>query len=452
MNFDKDELLIKDALNSIETPGYKIDINIRKETNRYKGTRRCIALAIALTMFVSVGVMGATIPSFNRLISKVQDEIGNYLYPIQLTSEDKGIKTEVVAAYNDDDMAVIYINIQDLEGNRVDGSTDFYNYSFSNGDTFGAELVNYDESTKTATMRVMINGGKKLSNKDIVFTLNSFISGGVELEDIDTGVNLKDYYKDSEFTVLDKEVSRGYSVPEKDSDLWKNGKSKILTKEDKNIKIPNVDFMHITNMGVIDGELHIQTKWSGTGIDDHGWFYFVDRDGNKIDMVEKTIHFGRYENGEVITEDKRDENGKLTEGYEYEEYIYDLKGANIDDLTLTAYMKSSKNYIEGSWKTKFKLKAIDEKKEYKCNIEEDNIKINKMILTPLGLTMYGQETYQYDNVPKMEVVLNMKNGTVKKLDSEMWDDEKGILLKCVGDEIIKVDEVQSISINGRTIE
>ena len=452
MNFDKDELLIKDALNSIETPGYKIDINIRKETNRYKGTRRCIALAIALTMFVSVGVMGATIPSFNRLISKVQDEIGNYLYPIQLTSEDKGIKTEVVAAYNDDDMAVIYINIQDLEGNRVDGSTDFYNYSFSNGDTFGVELVNYDESTKTATMRVMINGGKKLSNKDIVFTLNSFISGGVELEDIDTGVNLKDYYKDSEFTVLDKEVSRGYSVPEKDSDLWKNGKSKILTKEDKNIKIPNVDFMHITNMGVIDGELHIQTKWSGTGIDDHGWFYFVDRDGNKIDMVEKTIHFGRYENGEVITENKRDENGKLTEGYEYEEYIYDLKGANIDDLTLTAYMKSSKNYIEGSWKTKFKLKAIDEKKEYKCNIEEDNIKINKMILTPLGLTMYGQETYQYDNVPKMEVVLNMKNGTVKKLDSEMWDDEKGILLKCVGDEIIKVDEVQSISINGRTIE
>ena len=105
MNFDKDELLIKDAFNSIETPEYKIDINIKKETSRYKGTRRCIVLAIVLTMFISVGVMGATIPSFNRLISKVQDEIGNYLYPIQLTSEDKGIKTEVVAAYNDDDMA-----------------------------------------------------------------------------------------------------------------------------------------------------------------------------------------------------------------------------------------------------------------------------------------------------------------------------------------------------------
>ena len=162
MNFDKDELIIKDALDSIHTPQYKIDINIKKATSGYKGSRRCIALVIALTMFVSVGVMGATIPSFNGLISKIQDELGNYLYPIQLTSEDNGIKTEVVAAYNDDDMAVIYINIQDLEGNRVDGSTDFYNYSFNNGDSFGAELVNYDEGTKTATIRIMLNGGKEL--------------------------------------------------------------------------------------------------------------------------------------------------------------------------------------------------------------------------------------------------------------------------------------------------
>lgn len=450
MNFDKDELIIKDALDSIHTPQYKIDINIKKETSGYKGSRRCIALVIALTMFVSVGVMGATIPSFNGLISKIQDELGNYLYPIQLTSEDNGIKTEVVAAYNDDDMAVIYINIQDLEGNRVDGSTDFYNYSFNNGDSFGAELVNYDEGTKTATIRIMLNGGKELSKKDIVFTLSSFISGGVD-EYIDTEVNLKDYYTDSEFMILDQEMSIGYSVPEKDSDLWKNGKSKILSKEDKNIKIPNIDFMHITNIGVIDGELHIQTKWTGTGIDDHGWFYFVDGDGNKIDTIEKTIAFGRYENGEVISEGKRDANGKFIEGSRYEEYIYDLKDANIDDLTLIAYMKSSKNYIEGKWKTKFKLKSIDEQKEYKCNINVDKITINKVVLTPLGLSLYG-EGYQYDDVPNLQIALNMKDGTVKNLESEMWDGKEGMLLKCIGDEIIKIDEVQSISINGITIE
>lgn len=450
MNFDKDELLIKDALNSIETPGYKIDINIRKETNRYKGTRRCIALAIALTMFVSVGGMGATIPSFNRLISKVQDEIGNYLYPIQLTSEDKGIKTEVVAAYNDDDMAVIYINIQDLEGNRVDGSTDFYNYSFSNGDTFGAELVNYDESTKTATMRVMINGGKKLSNKDIVFTLNSFISGGVELEDIDTGINISDFYtEEQKFCTLKEETSSGSGGADYKK-LYRNGIEKILPLEDKNIAVPGVDFMHITNMGVIDGEFHIQTKWIGTGIDDHGFFFINDENGEEVPY--RSVYFGISKEGRLLQSDDRDNMGNYINGYECQEFIYDLKSIDINKSKITAYMKSSKNYIEGNWKTKFKLKAIDEKKEYKCNIEEDNIKINKMILTPLGLTMYGQETYQYDNVPKMEVVLNMKNGTVKKLDSEMWDDEKGILLKCVGDEIIKVDEVQTISINGTLLK
>lgn len=31
MNFDKDELIIKDALDSIHTPQYKIDINIKRD-------------------------------------------------------------------------------------------------------------------------------------------------------------------------------------------------------------------------------------------------------------------------------------------------------------------------------------------------------------------------------------------------------------------------------------
>lgn len=450
MNFDKDELIIKDALDSIHTPQYKIDINIKKETSGYKGSRRCIALVIALTMFVSVGVMGATIPSFNGLISKIQDELGNYLYPIQLTSEDNGIKTEVVAAYNDDDMAVIYINIQDLEGNRVDGSTDFYNYSFNNGDSFGAELVNYDEGTKTATIRIMLNGGKELSKKDIVFTLSSFISGGVELEDIDTGINISDFYKEEQkFCTLEEETSSGAGGSDYEK-LYRNGIEKILPLEDKNIAVPGVDFMHITNMGVIDGEFHIQTKWTGTGIDDHGFFFINDENGEEVPY--RKVYFGISKEGKLLQGDDRDNMGNYIDGYECQEFIYDLKNIDINKSKITAYMKSSKNYIEGNWKTKFKLKSIEEKKEYKCDIMIDNIMINKVILSPLGLTLYGDGSYQYDNEPKMKVVLNMKNGTVKKLESEIWNDEKGMLLKCIGDEIIKIDEVQSISINGITIE
>ena len=114
-------------------------------------------------------------------------------------------------------------------------------------------------------------------------------------------------------------------------------------------------------------------------------------------------------------------------------------------------MKSSKNYIEGQWKTKFKLKSIDEQNEYKCNNNVDKITINKVVLTPLGLSLYG-EGYQYDDVPNLQIALNMKDGTVKNLESEMWDGKEGMLLKCIGDEIIKIDEVQSISINGITIE
>ena len=402
----------------------------------------CLALAIVLCMFVSVGVMGATIPSFNKLISKVSPEVADYLYPIQLVAKDNGIKTEIVAALNDDDMAIIYINIQDLEKDRVDDSVDFYNYSFNKGDTFGCQLVDYDESNKTATMRIMINGGKALSNKDIVFRLSSFLSGSTELNNIDTGINISDFYRgiESESVNLDKEATSGYSVPEKDSDLWKDGKAKILPIDDKNIKISNVDFMHITNIGVIDGELHIQTKWTGKGIDDHGWFYFTDKYKNKVDVVEKTVDFDV------------DENNNFIYGDRYQEYIYDLKDLDIEALNLMAEMKSSQNYIEGNWKTKFKLKSIEEKKEYKCSISIDNIVINKVILSPLGLTLYGDGTYQYDNEPNMEVILSMKDGTKKRLESKMWDSDDGIQLKCLGDEVIKVEEIQSISINGTLLK
>ena len=93
MNFDKEEILIKNAFESIYTPEYKIDINIKKESRKYRGARRCLALAIVLCMFVSVGVMGATIPSFNKLISKVSPEVADYLYPCLLyTSFKKKVK------------------------------------------------------------------------------------------------------------------------------------------------------------------------------------------------------------------------------------------------------------------------------------------------------------------------------------------------------------------------
>jgi hypothetical protein len=59
----------------------------------------------------------------------------------------------VVAAMNDDEMAVIYVTMQDLTGNRIDESLDIYDYSLSSAHIFNSQLVHYDKATKTATLR-----------------------------------------------------------------------------------------------------------------------------------------------------------------------------------------------------------------------------------------------------------------------------------------------------------
>src|SRR5699024_5692890 len=109
-----------------------------------------IAMVTCICIMLSVGVLAATVPSFNEIVSIVSSDIASILQPIEMTSEDNGIKMEVVAAYNDDEMAVIYITMQDLTGDRIDESLDLYNYTLSEGALFNSQIIGYDEETKTA--------------------------------------------------------------------------------------------------------------------------------------------------------------------------------------------------------------------------------------------------------------------------------------------------------------
>ena len=79
--------------------------------------------AFAMLIF-SVGVGAAYIPSINNLLSIVSPKTALKLEPIESSSEDDGIKMEVVAAMSDEEMAIIILRMQDLTGNRIDETLD----------------------------------------------------------------------------------------------------------------------------------------------------------------------------------------------------------------------------------------------------------------------------------------------------------------------------------------
>jgi hypothetical protein len=98
------------------------------------------------------------------------------LQPIEIISESDGIKMEVVAAMNDIEMAVIYVTLQDITGGRIDETLDLYDYSISGAQMFNSQIVDYDEITNTATLRIQRNGGKNLNNRKVNFHIRSFLS------------------------------------------------------------------------------------------------------------------------------------------------------------------------------------------------------------------------------------------------------------------------------------
>lgn len=446
MKYDYDEMIIKNAMSTIQTPEYDIISVVEKEIPKSKPLwdfKRAVpaVLAICLCLMLSIGAMATTIPSFNNLLSIISPDFALLLQPIEIACEDNGIKMEVVGAMNDDEMAVIYITMKDLVGDRIDESLDIYNYSLSGTYISTCEIVHYDETTKTATLRMQANGGKKLNGKKVSFQVESFLSDELTFDEVETGINLSEVkeVKDSQTIPLDTSSNiSGGGGGDLFDELQSQGIIRILAPDQKKITLPQIDFMYISNIGFIDGHLHIQTKWVGDGIDDHGDLHFVDSAGNNICMDSANIYFGI------------DESGNAKWGRDYIEYIFDVSNINLDELKLIGDFVSHGNYITGNWKTTFRIQSVGEELQTDCNIKCDTLNINNIKVSPLGVTLAGSgEINESMTIP---ISIKMTDGSVQEFESGMrYSDNGEVKLKYVPPLPLDTSKVESVIVNGTSI-
>ena len=444
MKYDCDEKIIKTALDTIHTPKYDINFEIEKKIKKkssriYLSKPRLVILSISLFIILSAGVAADTMDSFNNLISLVSPEIALLLQPIGAISEDNGIRVEVVGAIHDDEMAAVYFTMQDLVGNRIDETIDIYNYSLSGARMFNIQVVNYDETTKTATLRMEANGGKKLNGKKVRFSISSFLSDKIIFDGVDTGVNLLDVQETnaSRRVSLDmNHISGGGG--ELYGEFEEKGVIDLLKTDEMNMSLPNIDFMHISNMGYIDEYLHIQTKWTGNGIDDHGFLYFVDSLGNKIDNKSANIYFGT------------DELGNTEYGNDYVEYIFDMKNINMDEIKLKGDFFFNGNYIEGNWKAAFKLQSVEEK-QTDCSIKSDTWEINSVSVSPMGVTLVGKG--KIEDLQGRNPSITMTDGSGKTFyESRSYMENDEFRLKFLFHTPLDISKVESVTIDGQVID
>lgn len=427
---------IRRAIESIELPSdlhKRSKLGVQHANLQKRKTKKIIIVPVIASLFLlfSVGVATATSTSMNELVAKVSPEIALLLKPIELSSMDEGINMEVVAAMNDDDSTVVYVTMQDLEGERIDETLDIYDYFISNGHSFTNEVVAFDEITKTATVRFLASGGEKLNNSKLKFQIRSFLSDKKVFEQTKVNIDLKSV-EDKKPIVLHRDSISGMG-----GKLYSNAKEqesfKILPDENLNIKIPAIDFMEVTNVGFIQNKLHIQTKWIDNDKDNHGSFYFMNTAGEKIHP--SSISFGR------------DKSGKLEYGNNLQEYVFDVDAINLENYALSGNFTTSGNSVSGNWQTTFKLSDVNESKIVDFLYNFGNWQSQEVTISPLGLTIKG--IGEVENSTEMTATISMKDGHTQKLTHLISITDKGqIKLKLLTDEPLDVEKVKSISING----
>jgi hypothetical protein len=396
-----------------------------------------IMLTACLCIAISIPVMAATIPGFNKLLSFVSPEISQNLQPIGLVSEDNGIKMEVIAAMNDDDTAVAYLTFQDLTGDRVDKTIDLYDYHITGANMFTSEVIDYNEQTKIATIRMIGNGGKKLDGKKITLRVDSFLGGKHEYNGVKTGIDLE--------TVLNNRSHK--TIPIDTDDIMGGGGDlideieeketmQILKTDELNIALPGIDFVHISNIGMIDGQLHIQTKWKES-IDNHGFLYLTDNENNHI--YPSNIYFGT------------DEEGNAKWGREYIEYIFDINRIQLDKYSIVGDFIKNDNFIKGKWQSTFRLEAVEKSKQTNCNIKLGNAKINHLSISPLGITVLG--TGSAKALEEMDISVKMADGSTQGFTGGIQYSEGGkFKKKYMPDKLFDMGNIKEVNVNGNILE
>lgn len=305
----------------------------RIQRRAFSPARRLAALAAALILVLSLGVSAlaaADVEPAYEFLYQLSPSLAQRLKPVQLTCVDSGIEMKVVSANVEGSEATVLVSLRDLEGNRVDATTDLFDsyeiHTPSPSFEGTCSMLDYDEESGTATFLVYLSqpDGMRIEGNKITFSVSCFISGKQSFEgplDIDPGAAERNPNTQTDV------VLRGGSDSSA-NDIF------LLPGEGIN---PAKD-VRVTAMGYIDGKLHVQAHFADIFTTDaHGLIYLSD--GANVPL-EPVAQFSFWD---------ADNTGS------YEEYIFDVSPSDIEKYRLCGWLESSENFCAGDWQVTFAL-------------------------------------------------------------------------------------------------
>jgi len=306
-------------------------------SNRPKYRRLMVAcIFVVLCMAITIPVLAANVPAVHQILFTFSPGIAQFIMPERVSHENNGIAMEVVSADINDNIAEIYISLQDLTGNRIDATTclvdSFSINSRSRLSSSGILTVGFDGEANTITYKIIINDYDNINTDKITFTVRHFISGRRTYDMIPISVDFSGVSDTPDVMRMSDEYGSGFNNYDYD-----NRGMPIVLVPSFSLSF-GVDGFEITGMGYIDNMLHIQMSVRNPSYN-FGELYFKDSDGNVIGQLHG-FGFGEYFNGEVIW---------------FNEMVFDIPKTELSNYDIYGYFVAGGAFTEGPWQVTFPL-------------------------------------------------------------------------------------------------
>ena len=342
-----DEDIITDAFD-YQLNGTNFEKRVKKQKCIIK---RFVAVAACLCICFC-GVFSGMVYAENDFaydtMYRISPAIAQKLKPVHESCIDKGIKLEVESAVIEDNEAKMLVSLKDVEGNRIDATTDLfdsYDIRSPYDQACGCAYHGFDEETGKATFFLDISNMNRepIAGDKITFVVSKIMTQKQQTNKVLDMIHLEkakivtDTYNpeirgggfaDEWLELYDLPEFGPYDIP-------------VLYPDEANAVevLPGVFY---TGCGFIDNKLHIQIRYTDVlKTDNHGFITLRTNDG-------KIIHESASPNFSA-------DNDKDC----YVEYIFDVNSDEVNNYEVYGEFVTSKGPIEGDWEITFPLEATE---------------------------------------------------------------------------------------------
>jgi len=319
----------------------------KQNHNRRWGRGIAVAAGLLLVINVSLPVLAGTFPTVYELMYLVSPAVAQFYQPVQLSDEYDGIRMEVVAAYIHEETAEIYITLQDLEGDRLDETTDLYD-SYSIHMPYSAigncQKVGYDPESGILTYLITVTqeNGRKIEGEKLTFSVGGYLGQKQEYEKIEIPIDLTQVTEES-YQYVDTPARGGTMTGYSGFAAIMSETYPVLIPQPADPDFP-IEGVKLTGIGYVEGKLHIQYAVEDSlNNDNHGSFFLQNEAG---EMLQEAGSVSFYE-------------GSGKKRMDYRDSVFLIPQGELQDYLLYGDFVISEGFHEGNWQVTFPIRNME---------------------------------------------------------------------------------------------